>query len=99
MMDILLNNFNLQLTAAEIMDSEESLTAVVYLLSIVIKRVPVSVLKKKFSEVAKYFINLLGTHSESDSTSLLKSVSITLCRVNAAIAISHFSQSCPHQKL
>ncbi|KAK3582767.1 hypothetical protein CHS0354_015294 [Potamilus streckersoni] len=67
------------MTSLETSNSEESLAAIVYLISLVIKRVPTAVLRSRFSEVAKQFLDIMSTH-ESGSTSLLKSV--LLCLAN-----------------
>ncbi|XP_048746321.2 RRP12-like protein isoform X2 [Ostrea edulis] len=66
------------MTALETTQGEESLSAVVYLLSLVMKRVPPPVLKSRFSEIAKQFLDVLVKYSEGQSTSLLKSLLMCL---------------------
>ena len=39
-------------------------------------RVPVAVLRSKFSEVAKCFLDLMAKYSDGEATSLLKSVGL-----------------------
>ncbi|KAL3864637.1 hypothetical protein ACJMK2_006302, partial [Sinanodonta woodiana] len=65
------------MTSLETSNTEESLAAIVYLIGLVIKRVPTAVLRSHFSEVAKRFLDIMSTH-ESGSTSLLKSVLLCL---------------------
>ncbi|XP_069756548.1 RRP12-like protein isoform X2 [Narcine bancroftii] len=60
------------MTTLEAVQSEESITAVVYLLSLVMKRVPVTVLKKKFSDTAKVFMNLLPIQASTGSMLALR---------------------------
>ncbi|XP_013379809.1 RRP12-like protein isoform X2 [Lingula anatina] len=82
------------MTSLETIDTEDSLAAVAYLLSLVIKRVPVAVLKSKFSDIAKVFMGLLADHSGSDSTSLLKSLLVcvsSLLRVQDQVVWSDSS--------
>jgi hypothetical protein len=63
------------MTTLDVCESEESVTAVVMLLGMGIKKVPSEVLKLKYSEMAKTFISYLGKFAESDNTALLRSVS------------------------
>nr|XP_032825258.1 RRP12-like protein [Petromyzon marinus] len=60
------------MTALETIESEESLAAVAYLLNMVIKRVPSSVLKKKFSDISKVFVDLMSTHTNSATSTVLR---------------------------
>jgi ribosomal RNA-processing protein 12 len=62
------------MTTLDVSESEESVTAVVMLLGMGIKKVPTEVLKLKYSEMAKTFVNYLGKFAESDNTALLRSV-------------------------
>lgn len=67
------------MTALEGTDQEEeTVVAIVYLISLVLKKVPVPVLRSRFSEVAKCFLELLGQHASGDNTSLVKSVLTSL---------------------
>ncbi|XP_045190399.2 RRP12-like protein [Mercenaria mercenaria] len=66
------------MTALESAEGVESLTAIVYLLSLVLKRVAVPVLRSKFSEVAKCLLDLMGQYADEDATSLLKSLITSL---------------------
>jgi ribosomal RNA-processing protein 12 len=65
------------MTTLDVCESEESVTAVVMLLGMGIKKVPSEVLKLKYAEMAKIFVNYLGKFAESDNTALLRSVSDT----------------------
>lgn len=56
-------------------ESEDSLGAVLTLLGMGIKSVPENVLKKKFSEASKTFMDLLIRFAESDNQVILRSVS------------------------
>ncbi|XP_074641768.1 RRP12-like protein isoform X2 [Tubulanus polymorphus] len=69
------------MTSIESVDTEESLAAIVYLLSLVIKRLPFNVLKAKFSEIAKTFYEVLSQHADSNHTSFLKSIFKCLAQV------------------
>ena len=53
-------------------DTEESLGAVIRLLSLVIKRVPPEVLVARFSQVNEILLTMLGRHSSSSNVSLLR---------------------------
>ncbi|CAH1783394.1 unnamed protein product, partial [Owenia fusiformis] len=70
--------FGALMTALEGVDSEESLVAITYLLSLCIKRVNATVLKKKFSDVAKVLLDILSKYSATDNPSLLRSTLLTL---------------------
>ncbi|GCC34024.1 hypothetical protein chiPu_0012497 [Chiloscyllium punctatum] len=60
------------MTTLEAVESEESIAAVVYLLNLVMRRVPGPVLTKKFSDTAKVFMNLLSAQVNSGSTAGLR---------------------------
>ncbi|XP_052226276.1 RRP12-like protein isoform X6 [Dreissena polymorpha] len=66
------------MTALESTEGLDSITAIVYLLALVMKRVPVAVLRSKFSEVAKCFLDLMAKYSDGEATSLLKSLIMSL---------------------
>ncbi|XP_064601005.1 RRP12-like protein [Liolophura sinensis] len=66
------------MTALDSADSEQSLAAVSYLISLVIKRVPVAVLRSRFSDLAKKLLDILGKHADGESASLLKSLLLSL---------------------
>ncbi|XP_051504404.1 RRP12-like protein [Myxocyprinus asiaticus] len=60
------------MTTLEAVDSGESLAAVAYLLNLVMKRVPAAVLKNKFSDTAKAFMDVMSNQTSSDSVSYLR---------------------------
>ncbi|XP_052428991.1 RRP12-like protein [Carassius gibelio] len=64
--------FGALMTTLEAVDSSESLAAVAYLLNLVMKRMPVAVLKKKFSDTAKVLLDIMSNQASSDSVSSLR---------------------------
>ncbi|KAI7805897.1 RRP12-like protein [Triplophysa rosa] len=60
------------MTTLEAVESSESLGAVAFLLNLVMKRVPAAVLKKKFSDTAKAFMDVMSNQASSDSLSYLR---------------------------
>ncbi|XDV50459.1 hypothetical protein PO909_019515 [Leuciscus waleckii] len=60
------------MTTFEAVDSNEARAAVAYLLNLVMKRMPVAVLKKKFSDTAKAFMHVMSNQADSDSLSCLR---------------------------
>ncbi|KAL4231185.1 pre-rRNA processing protein [Mactra antiquata] len=70
--------FGALMTSLESAEDDDSITAIVYLLSVVIKKVPVPVLRRQFSEVAKRLLDLLGKYADEGSTSLVKSLIMSL---------------------
>ncbi|NWZ35500.1 RRP12 protein, partial [Brachypodius atriceps] len=60
------------MTTLEAVESPESLSAVAYLLNLVLKRVPSPVLIKKFSDASKAFVNIVSSQACSSSTSALR---------------------------
>ncbi|XP_072482690.1 RRP12-like protein [Notamacropus eugenii] len=60
------------MTTMEAVESTESLAAVVYLLNLVLKRVPSPVLIKKFSDTSKAFMDVLSAQASSGSTAVLR---------------------------
>ncbi|KAF4105889.1 RRP12-like protein [Onychostoma macrolepis] len=60
------------MTTLEAVDSSESLAAVAYLLNLVMKRMPVAVLKKKFSDTAKALLDVMSNQASSDTLSCLR---------------------------
>ncbi|XP_068923227.1 RRP12-like protein [Petaurus breviceps papuanus] len=60
------------MTTMEAVESTESLAAVVYLLNLVLKRVPSPVLIKKFSDTSKAFMDVLSSQASSGSTAALR---------------------------
>uniref|UniRef100_A0A8C2FHT3 Ribosomal RNA processing 12 homolog n=1 Tax=Cyprinus carpio TaxID=7962 RepID=A0A8C2FHT3_CYPCA len=60
------------MTTLEAVDSSESLAAVAYLLNLVMKRLPAAVLKKKFSDTAKAFMDVMTNQVNSDYSSCLR---------------------------
>lgn len=69
------------MTTVGVSESEDSLGAVLTLLGMGIKSVPQSVLRLKFSECSKIFMDLLGRFAESDNQVIVRSVS-TLTKLN-----------------
>ncbi|NXM66302.1 RRP12 protein, partial [Serilophus lunatus] len=60
------------MTTLEAVESPESLSAVAYLLNLVLKRVPSPVLTKKFSDASKAFMSIVSSQACSGSTSALR---------------------------
>lgn len=60
------------MTTLEAVESPESLSAVAYLLNLVLKRVPSPVLIKKFSDASKAFMSIVSSQACSNSTSALR---------------------------
>ncbi|NWI52355.1 RRP12 protein, partial [Calyptomena viridis] len=60
------------MTTLEAVESPESLSAVAYLLNLVLKRVPSPVLIKKFSDASKAFMSIVSSQACSGSTSALR---------------------------
>ncbi|RMC11481.1 hypothetical protein DUI87_11600 [Hirundo rustica rustica] len=60
------------MTTLEAVESPESLSAVAYLLNLVLKRVPSPVLIKKFSDASKAFVSIMSSQACSSSTSALR---------------------------
>ncbi|NWI91526.1 RRP12 protein, partial [Pitta sordida] len=60
------------MTTLEAVESPESLSAVAYLLNLVLKRVPSPVLIKKFSDASKAFMGIVSSQACSGSTSALR---------------------------
>ncbi|XP_050161171.1 RRP12-like protein [Myiozetetes cayanensis] len=60
------------MTTLEAVESPESLSAVAYLLNLVLKRVPSPVLIKKFSDASKAFMSIMSSQACSSSTSALR---------------------------
>lgn len=81
------------MTTLETVDSEESATAVAYLLSLAIKRVPAAVLRSRFSQISKKLLDAIATHAENESTSLLKSLLLCVACVLRVQEAPMWSQS------
>ncbi|XP_055342940.1 LOW QUALITY PROTEIN: RRP12-like protein [Paramacrobiotus metropolitanus] len=62
------------MTALDSVESAESRTAVLSLLSLLIKRVPVSVLRKQCSQIIKPLLKILEDNISADNNALLRSV-------------------------
>uniref|UniRef100_A0A8C4U339 Ribosomal RNA processing 12 homolog n=1 Tax=Falco tinnunculus TaxID=100819 RepID=A0A8C4U339_FALTI len=60
------------MTTLEVVESPESLSAVAYLLNLVLKRVPSPVLIKKFSDASKALMGIVSSQACSSSTSALR---------------------------
>ena len=69
------------MTALETTNNVESQTAIVYLLSLVLKRVPVAVLRSKFSEISKKFLDIMAANTDGNATALVKSLLMSLAAV------------------
>ncbi|NXL56052.1 RRP12 protein, partial [Chordeiles acutipennis] len=64
--------FAVLMTTLEAVESPESVSAVAYLLNLVLKRVPSPVLIKKFSDASKAFMSIVSSQACSSSTSALR---------------------------
>ncbi|XP_069705584.1 RRP12-like protein [Periplaneta americana] len=62
------------MTTLDVCESEESLTAVLMLLGMGIKKVPASVLKLKYPEMSKSFVDILGKFAETDNAAILRAL-------------------------
>ncbi|KAL2083097.1 hypothetical protein ACEWY4_020870 [Coilia grayii] len=69
------------MTTLEAVDSSESLAAVAYLLNLVLKRVPVPVLRNRFSDTAKALLDVMSSQANSDSSSALRWVLLCLAQL------------------
>ncbi|KXJ27467.1 RRP12-like protein [Exaiptasia diaphana] len=69
------------MTALESSDNEESMTAITYLLTLVIKSVPESILKTKFSKASQILLTALAGYAGDGGTSLLRSLLYCLSRL------------------
>ncbi|XP_069140254.1 RRP12-like protein [Argopecten irradians] len=85
------------MTAMETTEALDSLTAITYLLSLVLKRVPPTVLRSRFSEVARQLLDLMATHTDGDSTSLLKSLIMSLAALLRVQEPAVWSNSSTHR--
>lgn len=85
------------ITALDTMNTEDSLTAATYLLSLVISKVPDAVLQKRFSDVSKKLLDLLVKNANSESTSLIKSLLRCLAVLLSAQDISIWEASSTQQ--
>lgn len=69
-------------------ESEESTVAILSLIAMNIKNVPQNILRAKFSEISKLFVELLEKYSGSADNTIMRAVSmigfilIIFCRVN-----------------
>ncbi|XP_047128483.2 RRP12-like protein isoform X1 [Hydra vulgaris] len=79
-------------------DGEDSATAITYLLSLVLKKLPVALLKMKFSQSSKLFMELLSKYYENGRAalliSLLECLTIILSAVEAAVWHESSTQQC-----
>ncbi|XP_048249347.1 RRP12-like protein [Haliotis rufescens] len=85
------------MTALETAEGEESMAAIGYLLSLVMKRVPVQVLRSRFSQVAKQILDMLAKYSDASSTSLLKSLLLSLAAVLRVQEVAVWSNASTQQ--
>lgn len=60
------------MTTLEVVDSAESQAAVAYLLNLVMKRVPASVLMSKFSDTTKALMDVMSNQATSETASALR---------------------------
>ncbi|XP_028651485.1 RRP12-like protein [Erpetoichthys calabaricus] len=77
------------MTTLEVVDSGESMAAVAFLLNLVLKRVPSSVLIKKFSDTSKVFMNIMSSNASLESPLglrlILSCLSTLLKKQNASV--------------
>ncbi|OWF35995.1 RRP12-like protein [Mizuhopecten yessoensis] len=85
------------MTALETTEGLDSLTAITYLLNIVLKRVPPTVLRSRFSEVARQLLDVMATHVDGESTSLLKSLIMSLATLLRVQEPAVWSNSSTHR--
>ncbi|XP_060076895.1 RRP12-like protein [Ylistrum balloti] len=85
------------MTALETTEGLDSLTAITYLLNLVLKRVPPPVLRSRFSEVARQLLDIMATHADGDSTSLLKSLLMSLSTLLRVQEPAVWSNSSTHR--
>ncbi|PVD30877.1 hypothetical protein C0Q70_10152 [Pomacea canaliculata] len=81
------------MTTLETTESAESVTAIAHLLSLVIKRVPVPVLKSRFSQISKKLLDIISTYADKDGTSILKSLLLSLASLLRVQEMGVWSQS------
>ena len=62
------------MTTLETVEHDEALTAIISLISMVMKRLPPTIIKVKFSETSKIFIQYLSRYIESDNGFLVRSL-------------------------
>jgi len=60
------------MSALEVSDTEENLSAVLRLLSVVIRKVPSEILIKKCSQVNQLFVDILTKHAESQNVAIVR---------------------------
>ncbi|KAL5020867.1 hypothetical protein ScPMuIL_000022 [Solemya velum] len=89
--------FGALMTTLKVTEGEQSLTAVAHLLSLVLKRVPNTVLRSRFSEVSKTLLDLLAKYADGESSSLLKSLLICVALVLRVQERAIWSNSSTHQ--
>ncbi|XP_054159649.1 RRP12-like protein [Oppia nitens] len=74
--------FAILMTCLESADNDETLTAILTLIQMVIKRLPQSVIKLKFSETSKVFVDYLAKYVKGENglivRSLISSISVLL---------------------
>ncbi|XP_071947906.1 RRP12-like protein [Antedon mediterranea] len=61
------------MTTLDSVEEEDSKSAVLYLLNLVLKRVPANVIKVKFSTISKCFMDILSQNANSNTTSIVRS--------------------------
>lgn len=62
------------MTALEASESEDSTAAILSLLSMSIKTVPQEVLRAKFSEISKSYLDVLSKYSDTDNFVIIRAV-------------------------
>ncbi|XP_057307990.1 RRP12-like protein [Hydractinia symbiolongicarpus] len=79
-------------------DNENSIVAILYLLNLVIKRIPTTLLKARFSEVSKLLLQVLEKYSVDGKTSLvacaLDCLTTTLSAQESAVWMESSTQHC-----
>ena len=66
--------FGALMTMLGVCETEESFSAALQLLGMIIKNVPTNVMRLKYPEMSKTFIDFLGKFSDSENTAILRSL-------------------------
>ncbi|XP_074089321.1 RRP12-like protein [Macrotis lagotis] len=85
------------MTTMEAVESTESLAAVVYLLNLVLKRVPSPVLIKKFSDTSKAFMDVLSAQANAGFTAALRWILSCLATLLRKQDLTAWSYPVTHQ--
>ncbi|XP_033098395.1 RRP12-like protein isoform X2 [Anneissia japonica] len=79
------------MTTLDTVDEDDSRSAVLYLLNLVLKRVPANVIKVKFSMICKCFMEILAQNS--NTTSIVRSCLQCLATILRIVDIATWSES------